>query len=105
VGSASFAGLAILVASRAQNTETMSGLMNLVMMPMFILSGVFFSAAYFPDAMQPAIGALPLTALCDGLRAIMIDGAGLAGVAKPLAVMTAWGVFGFGAGLRLFRWG
>ena len=104
-GSASFAAIAILVASRAQNTESISGLMNLVMMPMFILSGVFFSAAYFPEAMQPIIGVLPLTALCDGLRGIMIDGAGLSGVARPLAVMAAWGLACFAAGLRLFRWG
>jgi ABC-2 type transport system permease protein len=104
VGSASFAAIAILVASRAQNQETVSGLMNLVMMPMFVLSGVFFSAAHFPGVMQPIIAALPLTALNDALRAVMIDGAGLGAVAGPLAVMAAWGVVSFAAGLRLFRW-
>jgi ABC-type polysaccharide/polyol phosphate export permease len=103
-GSASFAGIAVLAASRAQNNETMSGLMNLVMMPMFILSGVFFSSSHFPDAVQPLIALLPLTAICDGLRAVMIDGAGLAAVAKPLAVMGAWGAGCFALGLRLFRW-
>jgi ABC-type polysaccharide/polyol phosphate export permease len=105
VGSASFAGLAILVSSRAQNSETVSGLMNLVMLPMFVLSGVFFSSAHFPAFMQPAVNALPLTALCNGLRAVIIDGAGIAGIAGALALMGIWGGISFVLGLRLFRWG
>jgi len=104
-GSASFAGIAILVASRAQNNETMSGLMNLVMLPMFVLSGVFFSSSHFPEFMQPAVGALPLTALCNGLRAVIVDGAGIAGIAGSLAVMAVWGAISFLIGLRAFRWG
>jgi ABC-2 type transport system permease protein len=104
-GALSFAGLAILVASRAQNTETVSGLMNLVMMPMFVLSGVFFSAAHFPDVLQPALSLLPLTALNDALRAIMIDGASFRVVARPLVVLTAWGAGSFALALRIFRWG
>jgi ABC-2 type transport system permease protein len=104
-GSASFAGLAILVASRAQNSETVSGLMNLVMLPMFVLSGVFFSSDHFPAFMQPAINALPLTALCNGLRAVIIDGAGIAGIAGSVAVMAVWGAISFVVGMRLFRWG
>jgi ABC-2 type transport system permease protein len=105
VGARAFAGLAILVASRARNTETVSGLMNAVMMPMFVLSGVFFSAAHFPAVLQPALALLPLTALNDGLRAIMIDGASFGGVARPLAVLAAWGAGSFALGLRVFRWG
>jgi ABC-2 type transport system permease protein len=105
VGALAFAGLAILVASRAQNTETVSGLMNVVMMPMFVLSGVFFSAAHFPDTIQPALALLPLTALNDGLRAIMTDGASLAAVVRPLAVLGAWGLGSFAVALRIFRWG
>jgi len=104
-GSASFAGLAILVASRAQNSETVSGLMNLVMLPMFVLSGVFFSSDHFPAFMQPAINALPLTALCNSLRAVIIDGAGIMQIAGALLVMAVWGVISFVVGLRLFRWG
>jgi ABC-type polysaccharide/polyol phosphate export permease len=104
VGALAFAGMAILVSSRAQNTETVSGLMNLVMLPMFVLSGVFFSSAHFPDRLQPLIAALPLTALNDGLRAILIDGASLGGVARPLLVLAAWGVASFAIGLRIFRW-
>jgi ABC-type multidrug transport system permease subunit len=103
-GSASFAAVAIAVASRAQNTETVSGLMNLIMMPMFITSGVFFASSNFPDAAQPFIRALPLTAMCDGLRAVMIDGAGLVGVAPALLILALWGVPSFVLGLRFFRW-
>jgi ABC-2 type transport system permease protein len=104
-GALSFAGLSILVASRAQNTETVGGLMNLVMMPMFVLSGVFFSAAHFPDVLQPALSLLPLTALNDGLRAVMTDGAGLTAIGRPLAVLGAWGAGSFAVALRIFRWG
>lgn len=103
-GSASFAAVAIAVACRAQNTETVSGLINLVMMPMFIVSGVFFSSGNFPDVLQPLIRALPLTAMCDGLRAVMIDGAGMVGVLGPLFILAVWGVPSFVLGLRFFRW-
>ena len=105
VGALAFAGLAILVASRARNTETVSGLMNAVMMPMVVLSGVFFSAAHFPAVLQPALGLLPLTALNDGLRAIMIDGASFGVVARPVVVLAAWGAGSFALGLRVFRCG
>jgi ABC-type multidrug transport system permease subunit len=104
-GAASFAAVAILVSCRAQNTQTVSGLMNLVMLPMFVLSGVFFSSANFPEVMRPFIRGLPLTAMCDGLRAVMIDGAGLAGTLPALAVLAAWGIVSFALGLRWFRWG
>src|SRR5215471_3358673 len=104
-GSASFAGMAILVASRAQNSETVSGLMNLVMLPMFVLSGVFFSSAHFPAGLQPVISILPLTALNDGLRAVIVDGASLPAVARPLALLAAWGGASFAVGVRIFRWG
>jgi ABC-2 type transport system permease protein len=103
-GSASFAAVAIAIASRAQNTETVSGLMNLAMMPMFIVSGVFFPSSNFPDFLQPAIHMLPLTAMCDGMRAVMIDGAGLLSVLPSLLILAVWGVPAFVLGLRYFRW-
>ena len=103
-GALSFGGMGLLVASRAKNTQTASGLMNLVMMPMFVLSGVFFSARHFPEAMQPAIRALPLTALNDSIRAIMNDGAGLAALWPKLALLLAVGLASFAAALKLFRW-
>ena len=104
LGSLSFAGLGMLVASRARTIEAVSGLMNLVMLPMWILSGTFFSYARFPDAMQPLVRALPLTALNDALRAVMIDGAPLVHLGAPLGVVTAWGALSFAVALRIFRW-
>jgi ABC-type multidrug transport system permease subunit len=103
-GAMTFAGLGLLVASRVQTIEGVSGLMNLVMVPMWICSGVFFAYSNFPDLIQPLIRALPLTALNDALRAVMIDGAGLASLALPGAVMAAWGVGSFGVALKIFRW-
>ena len=104
LGALAFAGVGLLVATRAQNTQTVSGLINLVMMPMFIGSGVFFSTARFPEWMQRPLRALPLTALNDSLRAVMIDGAGPRGVAGQAALLAATGAVSFALALRLFRW-
>ena len=104
LGAFSFAGLGLLVASRAKTIEGVSGLMNLVMLPMWILSGTFFSYARFPDAMIPFVKALPLTALNDALRAVMIDGTGLALLVTPLAIVAAWGAVSFVIALKIFRW-
>jgi len=104
LGSFSFAGLGLLVASRAKTIEGVSGLMNLVMLPMWILSGTFFSYSRFPDAMIPFVKALPLTALNDALRAVMIDGAAVTTLGAPLAVVVAWGAVSFVIALKIFRW-
>ncbi len=103
-GALTFAGVGMLVASRARTIEAVSGLMNLVMLPMWILSGTFFSAARFPEFAQPFIKALPLTALNDALRAVMNDGAGIAASWTSLAVLATWMVVSFVIALRIFRW-
>lgn len=100
----SFSSLGLLIASRATTTEGVSGLMNFIMLPMWILSGVFFSSANFPPVVQPFIKALPLTAVNDALRANMLEGATLAGVAPQLLVIIGWMVVSFVAALKLFRW-
>ncbi|MHB1846477.1 MAG: ABC transporter permease [Deltaproteobacteria bacterium] len=104
VGAASFAGLGILCGSRAQNTETANGLVNLATLPMFVLSGVFFSASRFPAILQGPINLLPLTALNEALRALVNQGSPLPSLALPLLVLVAWGALSFGLALRLFRW-
>ncbi len=104
VGGASFAGIGLLIACRAQTTETISGLMNLVMLPMWLLSGLFFSSARFPAAVQPLIKALPLTALLDSLRAVMQEGATLASQLPQVGLLAGWSVVTFFLALRWFRW-
>ena len=104
LGALSFAGLGLLIASRAKTIEAVSGLMNFAMVPMWVLSGVFFSSANFPPATQPFIHALPLTALNDALRAVMLDGAPAVAIAPQLLVMTAWTLVSFAIALRIFRW-
>ena len=99
-----FSAGGLLIASRVRTIEAASGLMNMTMVPMWILSGVFFSSQRFPDLVQPVIKALPLTALIDALRANMLQGAGLAQMAPQAAVLGAWLVVCFGLALRLFRW-
>jgi ABC-2 type transport system permease protein len=104
LGSLVFAGMGLLVGSRAQNTQTVAGLVNLVTLPMAICSGVFFSAARFPEVLQPLIKALPLTALIEGVRAVMINGVGPAAVAGNVIILAVWGAVSFGVALVLFRW-
>jgi ABC-2 type transport system permease protein len=104
LSSLSFASLGLLIASRAQTMEGASGLMNLVMLPMWIFSGVFFSASRFPEAIQPFIQALPLTAVVDALRANVLRGASWHAVAPELAIISAWLVASFFLALKLFRW-
>jgi ABC transporter DrrB family efflux protein len=104
LGSLAFAGLGLLLASRARNTQTVSGLMNLATLPMYLFSGVFFSSNHFPDWLKPVISVLPLTALNDGLRAVMIDGTGWTSIAIPVAVLAVWASATFIVAIRLFRW-
>lgn len=104
LSSLAFGALGLLLASRTRTIEGASGLMNLVMLPMWIFSGVFFSATRFPDALQPFIQALPLTAVNDALRASMLEGAGWARLAPELAIIAAWMVVTFVLAVRLFRW-
>jgi ABC-type multidrug transport system permease subunit len=104
VGATTFAGLGLLVAARPKTIEGVSGLMNLVMLPMWLLSGTFFSSSRFPDVFQPFIKALPLTALNDSLRSVMNDGAPLEASWGPIGVMLAWGIISFVLALKLFRW-
>ena len=104
VGAMSFAGLGLLVAARPQTIEGVSGLMNLVMLPMWLLSGTFFAATRFPEFWQPVIQALPLTALNDALRANINEGLPLAASLPDVLVMAAWGSVSFLLALRWFRW-
>jgi len=104
LGAFSFSALGLLVASRARTIEAVSGLMNVAMLPMWLLSGSFFSADRFPTAMQWFVQALPLTAVNNALRAIMNEGAGLATVFVPIGIVVAWGVGSFFASLAMFRW-
>jgi ABC-type multidrug transport system permease subunit len=104
LGSLVFAGLGLLVATRTENVQTAGGLINLISMPMALGSGVFFSSQRFGTLFQPLLKALPLTALNDSMRSVMIDGAGFAQVARPCLVLAAWGVLAFAVALRIFRW-
>jgi ABC-2 type transport system permease protein len=104
LGAFTFTALGLLIASRARTTEAVQGLMNLVSVPMWVLSGVFFSATHFPDAMQPFIQALPLTALNNAMRAVMLDGAGMVAIAGSLAIVAAWGAACLVLAMSWFRW-
>jgi ABC-2 type transport system permease protein len=102
--SLAFSALGLLVASRAKTMEAASGLMNLVMLPMWILSGVFFSATRFPAVIQPVVRALPLTAAIEALRGNMLQGTNLGQQTAQIGILLAWLVVAFAVSLRIFRW-
>lgn len=104
VGALCFGGVGLLTASRAQKIETVSGLINVVMMPMWIFSGVFFSYERFPAIVQPFIKSLPLTALIDALRATVLEGSPLTAQGTRLLIMGLWGGVCYFLAQRWFRW-
>lgn len=104
VGTAAFSGLALLIASRTASTETASGWMNLVQLPMWLLSGSFFAYSRFPEFLHPWIRLLPLTALNDAARAVMNDGSGISAITWELAVLAFWSLVSFAVALRIFKW-
>ena len=104
LGALAFAGIGLLIAARTSTTETVSGLMNLVMLPMWLFSGVFFSSERFPAALQPFIQALPLTQLISALRMVILEGAGAMQILPSLVILTAWSVITFVVALKIFKW-
>jgi ABC-type multidrug transport system permease subunit len=104
LGAASFAGIALLVAARVESVEAANGWLNFATMPMWLLSGLFFSYERFPELLHLPIRLLPLTALNDGLRAIANEGRGLMSLPFEIAVLVAWAIVTFVLALRLFRW-
>jgi ABC-2 type transport system permease protein len=103
-GAASFAGVSLLIGARVENTEAANGWMNLVQLPMWVMSGAFFSYERFPEWLHPAIRMLPLTALVDALRVVYNEGGGLLELGQQLAVLGVWGVVSFVIALKTFRW-
>jgi ABC-2 type transport system permease protein len=104
IGGLSFSGIGALLAARPETVEGISGLANFVMLPMWLLSGTFFSSARFPQVLQPFIKALPLTAINDALRAIVNEGSSLSANWSQLCVLLVWGLLSFTIALRIFKW-
>ena len=104
LGALAFSGLGLLTAARPRTIEGVSGVMNLVMVPMWVFSGIFFSTERFPAALQPFVQALPLTALNDSLRGVMLEGMGVVSLLPELALLAGWGTISFLAALKVFRW-
>ena len=104
LGALAFSGLGLLTAARPRTIEGVSGVMNLVMVPMWVFSGIFFSTERFPAGLQPFIQVLPLTALNDALRAVMLEGAGLPSLLSDITILAVWGVVSFLVALKIFRW-
>ncbi len=104
IGGSSMIALGLLIATRVKTMEAMSGWINLLMIPMWIAGGVFFSADRFPDSMQLILKLIPFVAMTDSLRAIMLDGQSISALGFPILVMSVWGVCCFAIAIKIFRW-
>jgi ABC-type multidrug transport system permease subunit len=104
LGALMWGALGLLMGSRVRTFEAASGLMNLMSVPMWVLSGVFFAASNFPDAVQPFIQLLPLTALVDAMRAVVLEGAPFTAIWNELAIMAGWTIVPFAIALKIFKW-
>ncbi len=104
IGGATFGGIGLLAASRVQSSQAIGGLMNLIILPMWFVGGVFFSSERFPDEIQPVLKSLPFVAMVDSLRAIMMDGESIRTLGMPIAVMCLWGSACVAIALKIFRW-
>jgi len=103
-GNVAFTGIAVLLSCRTSKTESGTGLINLVQMPMMLLSGIFFSYHNFPEWSIGAIKLLPLTALTDGIRYIFNEGAGWLEIIMPAVSLSILGVVSFVVGMKMFKW-
>jgi len=103
-GIIAFSGIAVLIASRTAKTQVGNGLINLIVMPMMLLSGIYFSYHNFPDKVIPLIQALPLTMLADGVRAIFNESAGIIQIWKYILILNALGLTTLTIGLKTFKW-
>lgn len=104
LGGFTFSGIGLLVAARPTTIEGVSGLMNFIMLPMWLLSGTFFSSERFPQVLQPFIQILPLTALNNVLRALMNEGTSLSANWMPIGILLFWFLISFVVALKIFKW-
>jgi ABC-type multidrug transport system permease subunit len=105
MGGVVFGLLGLAIAARIKTVQVASGISNLFYFPMMFLCGVYFKTEYFPDAMQPLIKLLPLTALNSGLRAIANGGTPLIALTHEATVLTCWALASLLFMLRFFNWG
>jgi ABC-2 type transport system permease protein len=103
-GNIAFSGIAILISSRTANSRIGTGLINVITMPMTVLSGIFFSYHNFPDFAVPIIQKFPLTMMADSIRSIFIEGAGFAQVSLNALILSIIGIICFSIGLRTYKW-
>jgi ABC-type multidrug transport system permease subunit len=104
LGGFTFSGIGLLVAARPTTIEGVSGLMNFIMLPMWLLSGTFFSSERFPQVFQPFIKALPLTALNTLLRSVMNEGTPIWNSWVNISILLAWLIVSFVLALKIFKW-
>jgi len=104
LGASAFAAVSLVIGARVENTDVANGWINFVQLPMWVLSGAFFSYERFPDWLHAPIRLLPLTALVDAIRSVSNAGATLAEIAPQVVVLGAWSLLGFVVALKTFRW-
>ncbi len=101
LGTAAFSGLGLLMAGTLRAEATLAAA-NLVFLLLLVGGGVIVPLDRFPGAVESALALLPISALSDGLRDVLQDGAAMPW--GDLGILAVWAVLGLGAAARFFRW-
>jgi len=103
LGTILFLTIGFALAGWAQSENQVPAIAQLITLPQFFFSGVFFSKNAAPEAIRPITNLLPLTFLNDALREISVQGATLWDVRTQILGLLVWIVLGFFLAVRLFR--
>ncbi len=101
LGTVAFSGLGLLMAGTLRAEATLAAA-NLVYVVLLALGGVVFPLSRFPGWLQPVLELLPISALAEGLRAVLRHGEALPGHA--LTVLAVWAVVALTAASLTFKW-
>jgi ABC-2 type transport system permease protein len=104
LGSLVFVDLSYLIAAFVKTQESAIPIINIVNLPMMILSGTFFSVANMPAFIEPVVKVLPLTYLNDALRQIMVAGTPLYPMTTDIIILAIWAIVSLVVTVRFFRW-
>jgi ABC-type multidrug transport system permease subunit len=104
VGAISMVSLGLIVSARVTSEELAGGLLNLINLPMMMLSGVWFSLEGTGETMRSISRVFPLTHVLESARAVILDGATFSDVAPGLAALVIMSAVFLGIGAAIFRW-
>lgn len=103
-GTLAFMSVGLLVGSLARTEEAASAAVNLVILPMAFLSGVFFQIDAMPELFQRASWLMPMRHLSAGLLDVLVRDGGVGSVVAPVGVLLGFAAVMTLIATRVFSW-